>query len=77
MWQESDRVGCVMGYTGRETMSLAEWKGTLEGLKEALESVQMGIQLSEDENVRVDLIALEAFDELDRYLSSVKRDLGI
>lgn len=66
-----------MGWSGREAMSLSEWQGTLETLKETLEGILMGLELGRGEGIRPDILGLEAFDELDRYMSGVKRDLGI
>jgi hypothetical protein len=66
-----------MGWSDREGMSLAAWAGTLETLEENLDGILITVRLGKEEGIRKDILCLEAFDELDRYLSSVKRDLGI
>lgn len=58
-------------------LSLAEWTGQVEGLKEALEGVLMTIDFGQREEVRPDILFLEAADELDQFMVRMKQDLGI
>jgi hypothetical protein len=57
--------------------AVPNWEGTLSALKECLESVQMGLDLGEQERIRPDVLCLDALDELDTFLSHLKRDLGL
>lgn len=56
--------------------AIPDWRATVDSLKECLESVLMGIELGRQESVRDDVLALESLDELDGYLSALKRELG-
>jgi len=58
-------------------MTLAEWEGVLSSLEETLEDVLDQLDRSKQEGIRADIRALDAFDELDRFLSGVKQDLGV
>ena len=57
--------------------SIPDWEGTLVGLTEALDDVLFSIQMGRETGVRADILALEAFDLLDRFLVATKLDLGL
>lgn len=57
--------------------STIEWQGIVSTLRETLEDVLLTMELQEGEGIAADIRALEAFDELDRFLSGIKQDLGI
>ena len=65
-----------MGWESRGR-SVPDWKATVDSLKECLEGVLMGIEMGRQEQLRDDVLALEALDELDGYLNGLKRDLGV
>jgi len=65
-----------MVWTDRR-LSLPEWEGTLDSLKETLEGVVMTVDLGRQEGIRADILALEALDELDGWLSRIKQDMGV
>lgn len=54
-----------------------EWLIVLEGLEEALEDILSNLRIARKEEIPPDIIALELFDILDRYLGSIKKDLGV
>lgn len=56
--------------------AIPDWRATVDSLKDCLEGVLMGIELGRQEALREDVLALEALDELDGYLSALKRELG-
>ena len=64
-------------YRVSERLTLAEWEGVLLSLQETLEDVLENIKLAKQEGIRSDIMALDAFDELDKFLSGVKADLGV
>jgi hypothetical protein len=55
----------------------AEWMGIIDSLEEVLEDVLNDMRLAQSEGIRADIIALDAFDSLDSYLTGIKRDLGV
>lgn len=61
----------------RQDRAVPNWPGTVSAIKECLEAVLMGIELGEREGLRPEIIALDSLDELDSFLSSLKRDLGV
>lgn len=57
--------------------SQAEWAGIIETLEETLEDVLSDLRRARAEGIQSDITALELFDQLDHYLSGIKRDMGI
>ena len=57
--------------------SIPDWNGTLSSLKEVLDDVAFTIQMGEETGVRPDILTLEAFDVLDRYISLIKLEMGL
>lgn len=57
--------------------SQAEWWGILDTLEEQLEDLRFDLKQQRAERIQPDVIALDLFDKLDRYLTGVKRDMGI
>lgn len=64
MWEPTER-------------SIPEWETILQGLEESLEGVLLLIDQGRANESRPDVLTLDAFDELDSYLSAQKRDLGM
>lgn len=64
-----------MSYMGRA--SAPDWDEVLTGLQDTMKDILLSLELSAREGVRNDLRCLEALDELNRYLDSVKQDLGV
>ena len=65
-----------MGHYGG-VRPVPDWGATLESVKECIEGVLMGIDMGMRERTRPDVLTLEALDELDGFLNSLKRDLGV
>ncbi len=57
--------------------AVPQWEGYLDSLQETLESILYSIEANRRMGVRANIACLEAYDELDRYMSTIKSDLGI
>lgn len=53
------------------------WEGTISALEEVLEDVLDSLAMERAEGIRADVRALNAFDEIDRFMSAVKQELGV
>lgn len=64
-----------MGWSARER-AVPDWDSTVEDLQDSLEDVLDTLHQGRRAGVRKDVLALEALDQLDSFLSNLKRDLG-
>ena len=65
-----------MGWEHRER-SVPNYEGIVESLRECLENSLIGLDMAKRDGLGADVTALTALEELDSFLNSLKRDLGV
>lgn len=53
------------------------WAGVVSSMTETLDDLLDTLDMHRQLGTRPDIVALEALDELDRFLSMMKQDLGV